>query len=94
MDLVDEEDAGDDFGAALLSPLGNLLVNLLTDLGLNFTDITGEEGHKALCSRVDNINLVECYGMNNLLALLKLTLRALDKTSLRSYVVIIAAAGK
>jgi hypothetical protein len=42
VDLINEEDAWHDFSTAFFSPLSYFLINLLSDLGLNFTNITSE----------------------------------------------------
>lgn len=67
--LIDEEHAGDDGRLALLSPLGDALVDLLADLGLDLSGVTygwgggaehtGEEGEEALLSGVDYVDVVE-----------------------------------
>ena len=48
--LVNEQHTWDDLGATLLSPLSNFLINLLADLRLDFTNISGKESHKSLSS--------------------------------------------
>ena len=48
VDLIDEEDTWDELGATLLSPLGNFLINLLTDLRLDFTNVSCEQTHESL----------------------------------------------
>ena len=92
VNLIDEEYTWHDLCTALFSPLGNLPVDLFSHLGLDLTDVTREESHEALRARVDHINLVQCDRVYNLLALLELSLRALDEPSLRANVVVIAAA--
>ena len=92
MDLINEQDTGHDLGAALLSPLGNLLVNLLTDLGLDLTNITSEESHEALGARVDDVDLVKGDSVHDLLSLLELTLGALNVSGLRTLVIKITGA--
>ena len=94
MDLIDEEDTRHDLGATLFSPLGNLLVNLFTDLGLNLTNVTSEESHEALRAGVNDIDLVESNRMHDLLSLLELTLGALHEASLRANIVEVTAAGE
>ena len=94
MDLIDEENTWHDLGTALLSPFSNLLVDLLTDLRLDLTDVTREKGHEALGSGVDDIDLVEGDGVDDFLSLLELTLWALDESGLGSNVVVITAPGK
>ena len=92
MDLIDEQDTGHDFGAAFLSPLGNLLVNLLTDLRLDLTNVTCEQSHEALGARVDDVDLVKGDSVHNLLSLLELTLGALNVSGLRTLVVEVTGA--
>ena len=92
MNLINEQDTGHDLGAALLSPLGNLLVNLLSDLRLDLTNITSEESHEALGARVDDVDLVKGDSVNNLLSLLELTLGALNVSGLRTLVIKITGA--
>lgn len=48
MDFIDEEDTGDDLGAALFSPLSHFLVDLFSHLRLDLSDVTSEESHEAL----------------------------------------------
>ena len=94
MYLVNKQNTWYNFSSAIFTPLSNFLVNLLAHFGFDFTDITSKERHKALLAGVDNINFVESHSVNDFLALLKFTLRALDKTSLGSDVVVITAASK
>jgi len=82
MHLVDEENTGHDLSAALLTPLRNLLVDLLSDFGLDLTDVTSKQSHEALLARVDDIDLVQSHSVDDFLALLQLALGALDKASL------------
>jgi len=91
MHLIDEQNTWHDFCSSFLTPLGNLLVNLLSDLGLDFTNVSSEEGHESLSSRVDDVNFVKGDGMHDLLSLLELSLRALNVSSLRSGVVEVTA---
>ncbi len=94
MYLVNKQNTWYNFSSAFFTPLSNFLVNLLAHFGFDFTDITSKERHKALLAGVDNINFVESHSVNDFLALLKFTLRALDKASLGSDVVVITAASK
>jgi len=94
MNLIDEEDTGHDFSAALFSPLGDFLVNLLSNLGLDLTDVTCEQSHEALGARVDHIDLVEGHSVNNLLPLLELTLGALNEAGLGADIVEVGASGE
>ena len=94
MDLVNKQNTWYNFSTAFFTPLGNFLVNLFAHFGFDFTDITSKERHKALLAGVDNINFVESHSMNDFLSLLKFTLRALNKASLGSNVVVITAASE
>lgn len=82
MCLVDEQDTRDHRGLAVVFPLSNLLVNLLTHLGLDFARISSEEGEETLLTGVDDIDVVERDRMDGLLALLELTLGTLYKLRL------------
>jgi len=94
VDLINEENARDDFSASFFSPFCNFLINLFSDLGLDLTDVSGEECHEALGAGVDDIDLVEGHSVNNFLSLLKLTFRALNESGLRTNVIIVRLAGK
>lgn len=94
MNLIDEEHTGYDLGTALFAPLSNLLVDLLTDFGLDLTNITREKSHEALSARVNHINLMECHSVDDFLALLQLTFRALHEPGLGSNVVEVGASGE
>ena len=87
MDLIDEEHTWHDLCTAFFSPLSHFLIDLLSNLWLDLTNITGKECHEALCTRVDDINLVKRDCVNYFLALLQLALGALDVACLRSRVV-------
>jgi hypothetical protein len=94
VDLVNKQNTWYNFSTAFFTPLGNFLVNLFAHFGFDFTDITSKERHKALLAGVDNINFVESHSVNDFLALLKFTFRALDKASLGTDVVVITAASE
>lgn len=94
VDLVDKEDTGHDLSTAFLTPLGNLLVDLFAHFWLDLTNVSGEQGHETLRSRVNDINFVKGDRVNDLFALLELTLGALDIASLRTLVVEVTTAGK
>ena len=94
VNLIDEEDTRHDLSTAFLSPLGDLLVDLFSYFRLDLTDITSEEGHEALGAGVDDIDLVKSDSVDDLLALLEITLGALDEASLRANVVEVTAAGE
>jgi len=94
VDLVDEEDTRNDFSTSLFAPLSNLLINLLSHLRFNFTDVSCKKSQKALSSAVNNVDFMQCHSMNNLLSLLELTFRALNEASLRAYVVVVTASSE
>ena len=94
MNLIDEEDTGYDLGTTFLSPLSDFLVDLFSNLGFDLTDISSEECHETLCARIDNINLMKSDSVHNFLALLQLTLGALNEASLWADIVKVAAAGE
>mmetsp|Transcript_75 Transcript_75/g.104 ORF Transcript_75/g.104 Transcript_75/m.104 type:complete len:299 (-) Transcript_75:618-1514(-) len=94
VDLIDEEHARHDLGATLLSPLGDLLVNLFSHFGLNLTDIASEERHEALSAGVDDIDFMEGHSVHDFLSLLQLALWALHESRLGTHVVKVGAAGE
>ena len=94
MHLIDEEDTWHDLSSSFLSPLGNFLVDLLSDFWFDLTNVSSEKSHKSLSSRIDDIDLVKGDSMNNLLSLLELSFRALHISSLWTSVVKIAASGE
>ena len=94
MDLVNEEDTGHNFGTALFAPFSYLLVYLLSNLRLDFTNITGKQCEETLSSAVNNVDFMKSHCVDNLLSLLQLTLRALHKAGLRSNVIVVAASSE
>lgn len=44
VDLVDEENTRHDFRSALLSPFSNFLIDLISNLRLNLSNVSSEEG--------------------------------------------------
>ena len=94
MDLINEENTWYYFSTAFLSPLSNFLINLFSNFRLNFTNISSKKSKETLSSTVNNIDFMESNGMNNFFSLLKFSLRALDKASLGTNVVVITASGK
>ena len=94
MDLIDEEDTWDDLSTAFFSPLGDLLVDLLANFRLDFTDITREKSHEALGSGIDDIDLMECDGVHDFLSLLKFTFWALNESGLWSNIIVVTASGE
>jgi len=94
MDLIDEEDTWHDLSTSFFSPLGDLLVDLFTNFRLDFTDITREKSHEALSSRINDIDLMKCDGVDDFFSLLKFTFWALDKSGLWSNIIIVTASGE
>jgi len=94
MYLINEENTWDDLSSSFFSPFGDLLVNLFSDFWLDLTNITSKEGHETLCSRVDDINLMKCYCVHDLFALLQLTLWALHIPCLWPCVIKVTAPGE
>lgn len=87
MYLIDEENTRYNFSTSLFSPLGNFLINLLTDFWLDFSNISRKQSLESLRSRIDDIDLMKSHSVHDFLSLLKLTLWALDESSLGSLVV-------
>ena len=90
--LVDEEYARNDFRLAFFAPLRHLSVDLLTNFLLDLTGVTREQRQKTLLSGVDHVDFVQVHGVNNLLPLLKLAVRALHEARLRAHRVVVFAA--
>lgn len=89
MNFVNEKHSRYNFSSTFFSPFSNLLVNLLSNLGLNFSDISSEKGHESLRAGVDDIDFVKGHSVDDFLSLLEFTFGALDKASLRSNVIIV-----
>jgi hypothetical protein len=70
VDLIDEEDTWHNFGTAFFSPLSYLLIDLFSNLWLNFTNISSKESKETLSSAVNDIDFVQSDGMNDFLSLL------------------------
>eukprot|EP00051_Salpingoeca_urceolata_P026918 m.479273 g.479273 ORF g.479273 m.479273 type:complete len:369 (-) comp21389_c0_seq1:118-1224(-) len=92
--FVDKQYPWDDFGLALFSPLGNLCVDLVADLGLDLTRVTRKQRQKALRAAVDDVNLVQADGVHDFLALLKLALGSVNKFCSRPGCVVVTCARK
>ena len=87
VNLVNKKNARNNFCSSFFSPLGNLLIDLFSDLWFDFADVSGKQSHKSLSSWVDDIDFVQSHCMNNFLSLLKLALGTLNKSSLGALVV-------
>ena len=68
---------------SLLPPLHNLGVDLFPNFALNLSRVSREESQESLGTAVDDIHLMERNGVDNLLTLLELTLRTLNKLCLQ-----------
>mmetsp|Transcript_13014 Transcript_13014/g.50886 ORF Transcript_13014/g.50886 Transcript_13014/m.50886 type:complete len:477 (-) Transcript_13014:125-1555(-) len=94
VNLVDEEDAGDDVRLTFLPPLGDFRVNLLANLRADLAGVAREERQETLRPAVDHVDLVQGDDVDNLLSLLKLALGALHEFGLRAHGVVVAAPGE
>jgi len=83
-----------DLSLSLLAPLGDLGVDLIADLGLNLTSVTGKEGKESLGAAVDHINLVEGDGVDELLPLLQLAVGARNKLDIGAGGIIVTGPGE
>lgn len=93
VDLVDEEDAGDDLRFPFLLPLPDLGVDLVPDLAADLARVAAEEGQEALGPRVDDVDLVQGDGVDDLAALLELAVGALQELGVGAHGVVVAGAG-
>ena len=94
MDLINKEDTWHNFGTAFFSPLSYLLIDLFSNLWLDFTNISSKESKETLSSAVNNIDFVQSDGMNDFLSLLKFTLWALYEARLGSNIIVVTASGE
>ena len=94
VDLVNEQNTGSDLRLALLSPLRDLGVDLIPHFRLDFSGVPTEQGQKALSPAVDDVNLVEGDGVDNLLPLLELPLGALHEPGAGPGGVIVPSSGE
>jgi hypothetical protein len=94
VDLINEEDTWHNFGTAFLSPLSNLLIDLFSNLRLDFTNISSKESKETLGSAVNNIDFVKSNGVDDFLSLLQFSLRALNEAGLGSNIIVITASSK
>jgi hypothetical protein len=94
VDLINEEDTWHNFGTAFFSPLSYLLIDLLSNLRLDFTNISSKKSKETLSSAVNNIDFVQSNGVDDFLSLLKFTLWALNKAGLGSNIIVITASSK
>jgi hypothetical protein len=70
MYLIDEENTRHNFSTSLFSPLGNFLINLLTDFWLNFSNISRKQSLESLRSRIDDIDLMKSDSVHDFFSLL------------------------
>jgi hypothetical protein len=94
VDLINEEDTWHNFCTAFLSPFSYLLIDLLSNLRLDFTNISSKESKETLSSAVNNIDFVQSNGVDDFLSLLKFTLRALNEAGLGSNIIVVTASSK
>ena len=94
VDLVDEEHARDDVGLALLPPLGDLGVDLLSDLCADLSRVARKERKESLRPRVDDVDLVQGDGVHHLLPLLQLALGTLHEPGAGPGRVIVSSSGE
>ena len=74
--------ARNDLCLALLSPLSDLRVNLVPELGLDFTSVSREERKESLSSAIDDVDFMQRNGVDNFSSFLDLSFWALDKLCL------------
>jgi len=91
MDLINKQYTWNNLGSTLLTPFSNFLINLLSNFRLDFTNISCEKGHEALCSRVNNINFMKRNSVDNLLSLLEFTLWCLNVSGLWASIIKVTA---
>ena len=94
VDLVNEQHPGGNLRLPLLPPLRDLGVDLVPHLGLDLSRVSAEQGQEALGPAVDDVDLVEGDGVDHLLPLLELPLRALDEPGAGSGGVVVASSGE
>jgi hypothetical protein len=70
MDFINEKYTRDYFSSSLFSPFSYLLIDLFSNFGLNFSNISSKKSKETLGSTVDNINFMESDSMNNFLSFL------------------------
>mmetsp|Transcript_6849 Transcript_6849/g.19132 ORF Transcript_6849/g.19132 Transcript_6849/m.19132 type:complete len:353 (+) Transcript_6849:536-1594(+) len=92
--LIDEQDAGNDGGPSLLAPFGHLGIDLIPHLALDLAGISREQGQETLLPGIDDINLVQTYGVDDLLSLLQLPLWTLHEASLGPHGIVVSAAAE
>ncbi len=66
----------------LFSPFSDLRVNLVSELGLDFACVAGEECQEALGATVDDVYFVQRYRVNHFSTLLNFAFRALNELRL------------
>jgi hypothetical protein len=94
MDLINEQNSWHNLSSTFLSPFSNFLINLLSNLWLNFSNVSCKESQKSLSSGVDDIDFMKSNCMNNFLSLLEFSFWALHKAGLWSNVVVVSRAGE
>ena len=94
VDLVNEQNPGSDLRLALLPPLRDLGVDLVPHFRLDLSSVPAEQGEETLGPAVDDVDLVEGDGVDDLLPLLELPLGALDEPGAGSGGVIVPSSGE
>ncbi len=89
MHFVNEEYSGHYFGLSFFSPLGNLLINLLSDLLGYLASCAGEQSQESLRSWINHIDFMQGYGVNDLFSFLYLSLRTVYKSCLWSHCIVV-----
>lgn len=72
----------DNLGFPFFPPFSYLCVDLIPKLRFDLAGVTGKECEETLCPAVDDIDLVQRDGMDNLSALLNFTFWALNELRL------------
>lgn len=77
VNFINEQDSWNNLSSSFFSPLSYFLINLISNLWLDFSNVSREQCQKALSSWVNDINLMKSDSMNNLFSLMQLSLRTL-----------------
>mmetsp|Transcript_9702 Transcript_9702/g.23508 ORF Transcript_9702/g.23508 Transcript_9702/m.23508 type:complete len:221 (+) Transcript_9702:2407-3069(+) len=93
VNLVDEQHPRNERGSAFRFPLVDLRVDLISNGFRYFSRITRKQGHESLLPRVDDVNLVKCYGVSDCGSFLKLPLGALDELGIGTHCIVISRPG-
>lgn len=58
MHFVDEEHTRNDVGFAFLAPVGDFLINLISNFLFDLSGVAGKQGQETLTSRIYHVNFV------------------------------------